>query len=194
MFSAYCYWRWALRHTNSAESFNQGINPKDILWIADRFKGGAFESQLSDVDGNAAISKYKDTFKKMFAILRKHNIKINEDDFALFKPDYTTMFEAVRKQGIALNESEKDIKLKYPNIENYCCPLSMVTPVLQRISDELRNLVPNVPGQVTAIDSPKTCEAPIKVAISDQKESFQTHSVIIAPGAIPKSLKDLEGF
>ncbi len=174
---------------------DQGVKPKDILWIDEDFNSGAFGRQLLGIAGNTAVGKYQDVFRKMFAVLRKFNVTVNEDEFAIFKPTYAEMFAELKKQNITLNETEEQIVCKYPNIKDYCCSLSMVTPVLQFMTEKLRGIVPSVKAKVKDIDKAKDkLKKNILCSTSEGDVYFQSLTATIANGAKPKTVKDLEGY
>ena len=174
---------------------DQGIEPKDILWIDEDFNSGAFGRQLLAIAGNTAVGKYQDVFRKMFAVLRKFKVAVNEDEFAIFKPTYAEMFAALKKQNITLNESEEEIIRNYPNIKDYCCSLSMVSPVLQFMTNKLRGIIPSVKGVAKDIsDAKDKFKKIILCSIGGVDILLQSLTVTIATGAAPKTLRDLDGY
>ncbi len=175
----------------------EDVKAKDIVWVDKEFNSGAFGSLLLDIAGNTAMGRYQVIFREMLAVFKdKFKISIDENEFAIFKENYDEMFKALEKENIKLNETKEDIMQKYPEIKDYCCSLSMVRPVLQRITDELQKMIVCATGTVKEVNS---LEGDSLEIVSDTTEGYvasiiKTKKVMLALGAVPKTLKDLTGY
>lgn len=170
------------------------VKPDELLWIDKYFNAGALSGELLSIDGNTAIKKYLMVFEEWFNRLKAFGITVPKDEFAIFMTTYEDMFALAKKQGVIFNESAQEITTKYPDLQDYCCPLSMVTPVLQRVTKELQSLIPHRRGALQKVDS-SVAGVNLTVDLGDNSIAvIPARTVILALGAAPRTLKDLPNY